>query len=91
MKEITSIYKAPMVIALLDRDFGRLSTSRNLLPGETITVEDNQISPECKVLEKKKCITIVDKVVPPTEEEKEAEELAALEKELLEVPTDDQE
>lgn len=84
MKEIThtEVYKEPLVLVLLDQQFGRMSTSRNLLPGQTITVGDNQISPECKVLEKKKIIKIVDvkSAEIPTES---TEDLAALEKELL--------
>ena len=85
MKKITSTYKEPMILVLLDSKFGRMSTSRNLLSGQFVTVEDNQISPECKALLKKKCITITDvvdkQVAPPAKSE--AEELAELEKELL--------
>ncbi len=87
MKEIISQYREPMVLILLDPKFGRMSTRQNLLSGETIEVEDNQISPECKVLEKKKYIKIVDKPVSPPDEE---EDLAELEKELL-GDNDDQE
>jgi len=60
MKKITSTHKDPIVLALRDSQFGRFTSSQNLLPGSSIIVKDLQLSPECKVLEKKRVITISD-------------------------------
>lgn len=79
MKTIKSNYHEPLVLALRDKKFGRFTTSQNLLPGATITVEENQISPECKALEKKRVITIEDL----SAKDKESEDLAKLERELM--------
>jgi len=97
MKEITHTgrWPEPIVLAL---KVGRGTAHRNILVGETQDLEDSQISPEIKQLEKRGHVVLKDKPTtnesksppppvetsePEPEEEMTPEEIAQMEAELL--------
>jgi len=97
LKRIVHTYKEPMVICLV-KGKGRFKVPqrehRNLLVGQSMTVDESEIGPELKRQHKKGYVAIEDvveveerKVIvpppPPPVEEPEAEDLEALEQELL--------
>jgi hypothetical protein len=86
--KVTSLYHEPVVIYLLrSRGIYKVPqrTTRNLLPDESITIDESEVSPEIKLLAhpSKKCIKLekIDRAKPP--DGGEEIDLVELERQLL--------
>lgn len=59
MKKVTNTWKEPIVLPLAVPGKPKERTTDQIIVGESMTINDDQISPEMKAMERKKKISIV--------------------------------
>ena len=92
MKRVTNTHREPIVISLLVKTPGKIEPDRTheqLLVGKYTDVEDDAISPELRLMEKKERVSIEDIDVLPTMEPPGTVEVEVIEEETPPKPVEE--